>query len=129
MIALVCVVVASLVLVGLARLVVAERDRVRAELWQVQASWLAESGIQRAAARLAADPAYRGETWNIPAEALGGQDRGVVRIEVETSPQQPGQRLIRVQADYPDDPVHRVRRTREVAVSGQPGARSQKPGA
>ncbi len=40
------------------------QERVR------QAEWLAESGLNRAAARLADDPDYEGETWMVPAVEL-----------------------------------------------------------
>ena len=36
--------------------------------WNAQAQLLVESGMERAAAQLAADADYSGETWKIPAE-------------------------------------------------------------
>ena len=76
---------------------------------QTQADWLAESGIECAAARLAADPKYRGETWNVSAAELGGRDDGTVAIRVEDLPGRPGSRAIRVEADYATDPAQRTR--------------------
>ena len=59
LVALVAIAVASVVFTSLLRLSVAERRRVQTEAWQVQAAWLAESGLERAAARLDADAAYQ----------------------------------------------------------------------
>lgn len=47
---------------------------------RVQAAWLAESGVARAAAQLARDASYQGETWRTPADQLAGGYIGVVEI-------------------------------------------------
>jgi len=118
---LACLAVTLLVMVSLLRLAAAERSQMQVGAWQAQARWLAESALERAAARLAADPKYNGETWSLAAEALGGRDGAVVKIEVvkikvETPTGQPARRLVRVQADYPDHPHLRVRQSRQLAV-------------
>ncbi len=77
---------------------------------------MAESALDRAAARLAADPGFRGETWNIPAERLGGRDAGVVRIEVLAVPDHADRRLVRARADYPTTGTRRARESREIAI-------------
>ena len=48
---------------GLLRLVGSQRVLIRSEERTLQAEWLAESGVERAVARLAGDTSYRGETW------------------------------------------------------------------
>ena len=116
-ITLVCVAVASSMLVSLAKNVVAGRRLMQNESRRLQAIWLAESALERAVWRLAADAAYRGETWTLSAEQLAGNHRGVVKIEVQTIPEQPDHRLVRVWADYPDHPQHRVRQHKEARVS------------
>jgi Tfp pilus assembly protein PilX len=113
---LVCLMVAMALLVSIAKLAAGGRRMVQAEAQQVQAAWLAESGLQRAAAQLAADPDYQGETWSLPAELLPGTRPAAVKIEVQPVPAQPDQRLVRVQADYPDDPQHRARHTKQALV-------------
>lgn len=127
--ALVCMVIAAAVFamilrqVGLSRRVVGEAQQQR------QATWLVESGIERAVARLATDPEYNGETWNLTAENLGGRnseegeldgDSGVVTIEIETVPEQPNRRAVHVRADYPDHPHHRARREKQVTIDLKP---------
>lgn len=117
LIVLVALTVASAVLVSVVRLAAADRKAWQGEVRQVQAAWLAESGLERASARLRDDPDYRGETWTIPADALDGRHSGAVNIQVEPAADQPSQRRIRVTADFPNDPQHRARRTREVVVA------------
>ncbi|MCX7428247.1 MAG: hypothetical protein NTW96_21790 [Planctomycetia bacterium] len=115
-IAIVCLAVASALLVSVARLSVARRSASRAQEWRAQAGWLADSAIERAAARLRGNPRYPGETWNVPADALGGS-AGVVRIEIQIPADRPETREVRVTADYPDDPEHRARESRRVIVT------------
>ncbi len=113
---LACVGLAGVLMLSVARLAAARRADVRACGEALQARWLAESALDRAAARLAAEPGYTGETWTVAAEALGGEDGGSVRIEVLAVAGQPTQRRVRVEADYPDDPSIRVRISKEIIV-------------
>ena len=73
---LVCLLVIMLICASLLRLVQSRRALIRNEERKLQADWLVESGLDRAAARLGDDPSYRGETWTIPADELGGQGAG-----------------------------------------------------
>lgn len=114
--ALVCVAVAAVVFMSALKMASAQRHRMETELWELQAAWLAESGLERAAERLAAKPDFAGETWNIPAEQLGGSYAAVVRIRVESVRDQPKSRLVRVEADYPDHPQDRARESREAIL-------------
>jgi hypothetical protein len=115
-IALICIIVMGLI--AAAVLAMARRAGVasRAESRRVQAYWLAEAGVERAAARLAIDPDYRGEAWPIAAEALGGLDAALVRIEVTPTGGRPDRRAVRVEADYPADPTRRARRIRDITI-------------
>lgn len=77
------------------------RGRTEDQSRRAQARWLAEGGAERAAARLAADPTYAGETWAIPEEALDGKHAGEVKIAV--APESAGTRRVTVSARYPKD--------------------------
>jgi len=114
--AMVCVAVATVVLISIVRMAGAGRRTMQTEAWRLQAAWLAESGLERAAWRLASDGAYSGETWTVAPEALAGGEAGVVEIEVEEIPGEADRRLVRVRADYPDQPQHRARQSRRVIV-------------
>ena len=116
MIALVCVGLASVVLLALLRLAVAWDDVARIEEKQLQANWLAESALDRAAARLAADADYEGETWRVTPQLLGGREAAVVKIEVQRLPDSPTRRRVRVRADYPEDASQRVRRSKQLEM-------------
>lgn len=117
---LVCMMVALVILTSLVKLAAAGRRMTDRQAWQVQATWLAESGLERAAWRLAADANYKGETWTLSADQMAAADAAVVRIEVETIPEQPNRRLVRVRADYPDHPQHRARQTKQAVVQRAP---------
>ena len=108
-------VAASLLKVGLAR-----RARVRAEERQLQADLLADSGLARALARVADDPRYEGETWDVAADDLGG--RGRARIAIEARPGPAAARDVRVVADYFAGPRETIRRTRTFRLPPPPPA-------
>ncbi len=108
--------VAGVVLAAVVSLGLAQRRAQRVEIWHMQAEWLAESALERAMARLAADPTYAAETWQIPAEQLGGPDGARVVIRVEPAPAQPGAVLVHAHVQYPDHPEHCARRTRQWLV-------------
>jgi type II secretory pathway pseudopilin PulG len=114
---LVCLIIITMISGAVVRVGLARRDEVRAQQRNLQAEWLAEAGIQRALARLAADPAYTGETWEIAARDLDSADAALVTITVGPAPGDPKQRHIRAQADYPRDPPRRARYTRSVNLS------------
>jgi hypothetical protein len=113
---LICLVVIAMIGVGLLRVGRLERTTIDHDERALQAEWLAESGIEHAAGRLAGEPGYPGETWSIPADALGGPWSGVVSIKVEPSRDEPARRLVTVQADYPTDPALRVRTSKQRVV-------------
>ncbi len=114
--AVVAVAVSTAVLLSIVKLSATGCRTTRTEAWQMQAAWLADSALQRAASRLAADAAYAGETWAIPAAQLTGDADGLVTIEVIPVSNDPTRRQVRVRADYPNDPQHRARQSRQVIV-------------
>jgi type II secretory pathway component PulK len=108
--------VATVIFLSVLKLIAVQRQSVELQARQIQAGWLAESALERAAARLSADGNYRGETWNISAQDLGGRDGAAIAIRVEDVPGKADRRTIHVEADYPDDPNQRARQSREVIV-------------
>ena len=64
------------------RIAAGERRLLREQQQRLEAGCLADSALARAAARLAADPNYRGETWHVVAESLGGRSAASVAIEI-----------------------------------------------
>jgi type II secretory pathway component PulK len=118
------VMLVTMFLLGFAMLMIAvvlstyltSRHELQDEQSCLQAGWLAEAGLERAAARLASQADYSGETWTISAGNLGGNDGGVVRIRVEAVDGKPNRRSVHVEADYPDHPQYRVRETRQATM-------------
>jgi type II secretory pathway component PulK len=80
---------------------------------RLQADWLAEAGLDRAAARLAVDHNYSGETWTIAPAELSSADGGRVEIHVAATG---ASRRISVAADYPADPQRRCRIRKEIVL-------------
>ncbi|NQU24752.1 MAG: hypothetical protein HQ567_26005 [Candidatus Nealsonbacteria bacterium] len=113
---IVCVVVGSAVFLSILKMTAAGRNVLQSESQRIQAEWLAESALQRAAARLAADPDYAGETWNVSAVGLSMPQSAKVRIDVEPVAGRADRRLVRVRADYPDHPHYRVRYEKQTVV-------------
>lgn len=113
---LVCLALAIGLFVLVVKQAVAERHAIDRSHDALQSLWLAEAGIERAAARLAADPDYAGETWVISAKKLYRNANAVVRIEIEKIADRPGQRAVRVEADYPNSPEHRCRRVKQLTI-------------
>ena len=107
--AVACLSLLVLVFGSMFRLGFAERGQARREERRVRALWLAESGLERAWAKLSAHPEYRGETWELSAETLGGPEAAALLVTVE-----PIDDRYRVtsRADVPRSGSSRVRQTR-----------------
>ncbi len=118
--AIVCVSIAAAVMIGIAHVATQAYREVGLEQCRLQAGWILESGVDRAAAQLAADGDYAGEIWSLPPEEVGGRYDGEVRIHVESVEGQPSWRQVRVVADYPVDVPRRVRHTREFRMRLHP---------
>ena len=117
---LVCLTVAGIMLVVVARQAGIARRTVDRSLRSAQAQWLTEAGVERAVARLAADPAYAGETWHVSAQELGGRDDAEVRIKIKKVAGRPGRLPVGVEADYPRDALLRCRRVKQIEVDRAP---------
>ena len=78
--------VATTIFLSVLKLIAVQRQSVELQARQIQAGWLAESAVQRALARLSADANYRGETWNISAQDIGGRDGATIAIRVDDVP-------------------------------------------
>ncbi len=92
-----------------------ERAQLRVQQRRIEAECLVASGQARAAARLATDAGYSGETWTVAAASLGGRWDAKVAIEVAPEASR-GARRVRVVADFPASGPLRVRRSEEQIV-------------
>ncbi len=109
--------VASLLGLALVQTVLIHHRQTRLMGRQQQCFWLAEAGVQRAVAGLAATADYSGETWEVSAETLGAEPSAVVTIEVTEPAESPETRQIRVEARFSGEPTQRIASLRELVVS------------
>lgn len=115
-IAVLCLVLATSIVGVLLSLVQKQRRQIAFEQAQVQAEWLAESGIDRAVFRLRGDHAYEGETWMPGSSDLAGEESAEVMIEIQKSTDRPSAYAILVKAVYGSGPGQSVTRTRQTTV-------------
>jgi hypothetical protein len=125
---MICLVLTSGLLGTLLRMAVLSRKAAQMEIGSLQAQWLAESALDRAAMKLSGDANYQGETWDIKAEELGGQSAGQVIIAVK-----PGGashlRTVEAVARFPLE-GQGVKRTRRLAIAvSAPEAEAETQGA
>jgi len=114
---IVCLMVIATLAVCLARTLVAEHRQSRWRGNQLQAFWLAESAIERAAARLAATRDYAGEEWQVKLPLSGAAVQARAAIRVESVAGQFLQRRIVVEARCPAEGETSVVEVRESIVT------------
>jgi hypothetical protein len=131
---LICLVIITLISGALLKVSLAQRNMNGDRERRLQAEWLAESGVDRALARLTVDHNYSGETWPITAGELGlpettaptespwrtARSAAIVTIAVEPIAGEANRRRIRVQADYPVDPPRRSRYSKQLLIDLEP---------
>ncbi|MFN0055113.1 MAG: hypothetical protein ACKV0T_23310 [Planctomycetales bacterium] len=119
---LVCLLVATVLTAAVLSMARNHKQRIDLHQHRVQADWIAEAALERAAARLRSDGAYVGETWSLSAGDLGAAglaeaEQATAVITIHPNPEQPHRRVIQVQALYPLGSSQPVRRTRQVTIS------------
>ena len=114
---MVCLLVAGMLLGSLLKLALLQARQLECEQARQQAAWLADSGLDRAVARLASDPAYPGESWNIEAAQLGGSDAALVEIRVQQDETRDSHRAVVVAATFSADGPHPARITRQTTIN------------
>jgi type II secretory pathway pseudopilin PulG len=106
-VALVCLLVALSIATTMVTESIARRVQLHVELNARQAELLVQAGQGRAAARLAADGEYTGESWT---PAVSDSKAAVVTITVESV--EDAAAKVTVVASYPDGDPKAVRRSR-----------------
>ncbi len=116
---MICLMVAVLLTTTLLRSLVARQNQLRAEQYQVQASWLAESALRRAALRALESADYQGEQWQIAAHELDNRHQATVSISVLRDDDSGRIVQIDVQAFIGNQPQSRAAIRRQLVVSRQ----------
>lgn len=115
-IALIAILITISIGMSLVKTTLLERQETFKLQDQKQSEWLVEAGIERAVARLEASADYRGETWTLSAEELGGRDGGEVTIRIEDSAEENGRKQLTVIADYPAGDEQRIRSRKHITI-------------
>lgn len=114
---MVCLLGVSLLAATLLRLAVAQQRQLRMEERHLQAEWLAEAALERAAALLRRDPSWKGDEWTPSADVL--PEGGTVETRVEPAAAAEGGWQITVAASVPAGDPWRARVTRRTIISGR----------
>lgn len=122
---LVCLAVAAAVSIAVVRQAALQRQAAQLSRRGLQACWLAEAGLERAVAGLAADGKYAGETWTVAAGELAADGRAVVKIRIEPVTGRPERRSVRVEADYADGSGNHGRQEKQIIVDREAIGTSQ----
>ncbi|MBT6157640.1 MAG: hypothetical protein HOL01_12430 [Planctomycetaceae bacterium] len=114
--AAVCLLLATVLLASALKLSSTGRRQVRRQQLQLQAKWLAEAGLERAAARLNVEAGYQGETWKIATDDLDGRHVGEVLIKVSPTKDVEDSRVVIVEARYPAGATQSATKTRRSII-------------
>jgi hypothetical protein len=118
MAALVCLLIVMAMLNAMLQGALNARRQLHRERDLRQTELLLQAGIERAAFQFAANPAYRGETWELAAEEIAARGAGHVQIEVmPTTNGEP--RPFRVVAEYPIGSETSIRRSHTLRLPDQ----------
>jgi Tfp pilus assembly protein PilX len=116
-IAVMVALVISVTLFGLwARAAVREHQEISSQALRIQATRLAEAGLQRAIAQRTADAQYAEETWIIPATDLAGTHAAEVRILI-TLDASGTALVVKAVAEYPTDEVRHAQVTKQIEIA------------
>lgn len=116
LIALICLMLVSMLGATIVSLTSSQRKQQQSTQFRLQAESLADSAVERAAAQLARDPAYAGETWEPEMGTIQGESRGVARIVVIADESVPGRRHVTAVADFPHRSHRRARSRRDMTI-------------
>ena len=111
MVVLVALAIISAIGMSLLKSAISQHRQVARDVLVVQSRWLAESGIDRAAALLKTDEKAAGFQWSVPAEQLGGRHAAKVTIEIKPVENAPQRRQIVAATEYPAESPKRIRAT------------------
>jgi hypothetical protein len=119
--ALVCLLVVTSIVGSMLQSALRARRQLHAERNRRQTELLLEAGANRAAARLAVEGEFRGDTWILPADEIVGLGEGRVTSEITRNSDTEVWQL-QIVAEYPLGREFSIRRSRSFQ---RPFTRSQ----
>lgn len=114
--AMIALLITAMIGASLMRTSVASIRQIQREQQQVQTSWLAEAGCQRALAKAHTDKKYVGETWDVPAEQLQSPSGATVKIAIEAGSEEGTARTVTATAEFPKGSPQAVRATKRLTI-------------
>ncbi|WP_417390653.1 hypothetical protein [Gimesia sp.] len=115
-IVMVCLLLISLVMASLLKSTLMQRRQMLKEQLQVQADWLVESALERAARQRLSNPEYQGEVWQIDAEELGTRYAGSAEIELKSETDGAQRISIQARVKYPESQTFVITRTKKILL-------------
>jgi type II secretory pathway component PulK len=117
--ALVCLLIVTSIVASMLQSALRSRRQLHVERNRRQTEFLLEAGANRASERMAADPDYRGDTWELPADAIVGRGAGRVTTNVSHSEDNNSLQL-HIVAEYPLDRDFPIRRSQTFQITSAP---------
>ncbi|MFK7778083.1 MAG: hypothetical protein QM501_08185 [Gimesia sp.] len=115
-IVMVCLMLISLLMASLLRSALLQRRQVINEQYRVQAEWILESALERAALQRLQDPKYQGEVWKITPADLGSRYAGSAQIIIKREGNDGRRISIQARVTYPEQTTFSVTRTKKVIL-------------
>lgn len=113
---MICLILSAVLIGSLLKTALAQHRQMIYEQQRLQANWLAEAGLERAANRLASDSKYAGETWSLPPDSFAGQGAAEVRIKINPVDGRSAARTVFVEAEFPAGFDRHARRSLQATV-------------
>ena len=115
-IVMICLLIVSLLMASLLKSALLQRRQTMKEQFRVQAEWILESALERAALQRLKNPEYQGEVWKISSADLGTRYSGSAKITLKATGV--GDSLISIQArvKYPEKTILSVTRTKKIIL-------------
>jgi len=114
--AIIALLVTTMIGASLLRTAIASTRQIQREQQQIQATWLADAGCQRALAMSRKDPKYVGESWDVSPEQLQSPSGAMVTISIETGSTPNTERTVTAIAEYPKASSQAIRVTKKITI-------------
>lgn len=115
-IVMICLLLISLLMSSLLKSALLQRRQIIREQNRVQAEWILESALERAAQQRLENNEYKGEVWEISPMDLGTRYAGSAEITLKTEGKDDRQISIQARVIYPENAPFSVTRTKNIVL-------------
>ncbi len=113
----ICMIIITTMIGAMLRHVTLANRQMKQRMYQIQATWLAESGVERAVFAIQHDADYSQEVWRVTAEELDGPHAGQVVIRVHSETDDDSLVAVDVLAIYPYPSEFGVKERKRITVA------------